>query len=826
MIFRDAPIGFRRASLMFDQTQPNPSRIAMIVLIIGVTAVCTGTLSPSFGEEIYQLKNGLDIRGTKQEIPSLKQGIAPDPDGAGSAIWMIDDGLRRQIVHGVSMVVGDPVPIGDVGTVLDIWQPESNVGDRIGGLGTVLGTSPFNNFGRRFISVRGPTGAPMELLQGIRTINPRFASLIAIGNRPAVQWDMRVSTASIDSDTLTRILGRRVRRDDLDARLDLVRFFKDTQRYARAHDELRRVIADFPDEKTLPAQLTAMAQAQASQLIAEAGVRIDAGQRRLGREILARFPVNQISRVGRIEIEEAIAKLDAGDAQVDEILERLQSQSTQLRPDVRDSVIGPLATIRQGLSADTIERLSDYVRLGASDDLPIDDRVALAISGWMVGGGRGTTNLAIATSMHRVGNLVNQYLAAEDQPRRAALIAAIKAEEAGQVNIIDQMLPRLLPALRLRDAAIKPVVDAADPAGGEPPTETFDDADPSGHRVVGPSIDYRIVLPPEYDPHRDYPCIIALHHLGASPDAEIAWWCGDQLPNPTQLAGGSRVGHASRNGYIVVAPSWARPAQRGYEFTAIERHRVLASMRDAMRRTSIDSDRIYIAGHGEGGTAAWDIAISHPGLWAGLIAVSPRAEKTILHYERNARAISKYFVMGELDGDRVDGAVLDDYLSPRHDAMIVMYRGRGRENFYDEVPQMMRWMNASSTRRRRLPGEIETATIRQHDRFFWWLEIDEVDPNIAVDPVLWDQAERTRAAIIEASIVSDNLVRVAKVPSDAFTVWLRPMPGVDLNQPVRLNRGGRKSSYEFDGDIETILEDVRRRADRKRAFWMRIDYPS
>ena len=39
---------------------------------------------------------------------------------------------------------------------------------------------------------------------------------------------------------------------------------------------------------------------------------------------------------------------------------------------------------------------------------------------------------------------------------------------------------------------------------------------------------------------------------------------------------------------------------------------------DAMRRCSIDSDRVFIAGHGEGVTVAWDIALAHPDLWGGL----------------------------------------------------------------------------------------------------------------------------------------------------------------------------------------------------------------
>ncbi len=106
--------------------------------------------------------------------------------------------------------------------------------------------------------------------------------------------------------------------------------------------------------------------------------------------------------------------------------------------------------------------------------------------------------------------------------------------------------------------------------------------------------------------------------------AAIDWWAG-----PLNAESQQRHGQATRHGYIVVAPRWTRQGQRVYEYTPREHQRVLVSLRDAMRRASIDADRVFLVGHGEGATAAWDIAVSHPDIWAGMISISAEPRKTI-----------------------------------------------------------------------------------------------------------------------------------------------------------------------------------------------------
>src|SRR5690606_40164001 len=72
-------------------------------------------------------------------------------------------------------------------------------------------------------------------------------------------------------------------------------------------------------------------------------------------------------------------------------------------------------------------------------------------------------------------------------------------------------------------------------------------------------------ISPEYDPHGSYPCVISLHGANSTPDAQIEWWAGADGPN------GQRVGQASRHGYIIIAPAWAKPHQKEFESRSEER---------------------------------------------------------------------------------------------------------------------------------------------------------------------------------------------------------------------------------------------------------------
>ncbi len=81
--------------------------------------------------------------------------------------------------------------------------------------------------------------------------------------------------------------------------------------------------------------------------------------------------------------------------------------------------------------------------------------------------------------------------------------------------------------------------------------------------------------------------------------------------------------------------------------------RCLNSLRDACRRFSIDTDRVYLSGYSMGGDAAWDIGLAHPDLWAGVIPISALADRYCTFYWENAKYVPFYVILGELDGAKL-----------------------------------------------------------------------------------------------------------------------------------------------------------------------------
>ncbi|MEL6108575.1 MAG: alpha/beta hydrolase [Planctomycetota bacterium] len=768
-------------------------------------------LSPARADQRVTLKSGLTLQGLLVDIPTLSQsGFQAGGQGQVKSrpILLVDDGLRRVYIHRRGMVAGEPQDVRGVEQSLDFDQLVPLSGNQVQGIGDILSVSPFNRYGRRSITVRGPKGSPLTLIQGITELNARYAKIEALRARRSYAWDMRVATSTIPSSALLTMFEQWIDQDDFDQRLEVVRFFIESRRFGDAESELKRVMKDFPDQPAMDAQLIGIVSQQASQLVQEAKQRASVGQEAFARRVYDGFPLGAVGRTMRLSVSDEIRRLDDNQREIEGLLSALRKDIETLPEDERNANLEQAyKEIVAGLSSATLARLSDYNRLRDSKNVAVDARVSLAVAGWLLGPGSGEQNLLVATSLVKVRDLVAEYLGPADLVRRRAILEELQTIEGSQIEYVARLLPLLVP--------VKPW-----PEGSE-------DAEvPGFHRVANPDgPSYLVQLPPEYDPRREYPCLLVLAPPGAKPELELAWWAGDY--DQVQKA---RSGHAMRNGYIVVSPQWSRDTQRVYEYTPREHHAVLSALRDAMRRCSIDADRVFLSGHGDGATAAWDIALSHPDQWAGMVSINGEPAKTIKHYFPNARTVPLYFVMGERSGPTPPlsrmGAVLDDYMHVRNDATVVMYQGRGREHFYEEIPEIFQWLNAATHVRKPCPPEFETKTIRSGDQYFWWLELGPLKSGVDLNPVLWDHEEkRKRAGTIKGAIRQGNRLNFSG-PTDSFTLWLRPESGLNLNEQVVISMGNRSPKrFDFDGSLETLLEDVRQRADRKRPFWAKVSVP-
>lgn len=787
-------------------------------LDIRIFAFCA-VLSFLFGDSLHaeqqvRLRSGLILRGSVVEVASLNQNAFSAGAGGGEVqvrpIWMVDDGLRRTYIY-KSTMVADVTPIEGLSQKIEFWQPAPLGGKIVAGLGPILGMSPFNDYGRRVVNVRGPDGIPLSIIQGITEVNARYAKIEGLKSTPSYTWDMRVATDSIPAYVLQNVFARRIDQDNYDRRLEVVRLYIEAQRFGDAREELERAIRDFPDEPRLATQLQALVQRQGSQLLDEVRLRRDAGQYQLATDILKSFPLAEVARVTRLEVQDALDSIEGRVAEGRRLLAQLRGQINGLVDGAMKTALSQIADeMDQSLSLDTLARLNDYSRLGGVDNIPTDSRIALAIGGWLLGPGAGLQNLSVAVSLIEVRSLVFQYLGTQDEPTRKTILEKLRGLEGAEPGYVEKILPLLPPPLDLPEEA---------------KSETVAGMYVIDEKITGrASGDYVIQLPPEYNPLRPYPCIVALHSIDGDAEGQLNYWAG--TPSSDGL---SRLGQGARHGFVVIAPRWTRMGQNGYESTPREHAEVLSALRDAMRRVSIDSDRVFLTGIGAGGTAAWDIAVSHPDLWAGMICISGEPTNYMRHYNENASYIPLYLVFGEIAGAPAplvkNGDVLDDYMAPGFDSMVVMYRGRGGESFYEEIHHLFDWMRVATHKRGDPPQKIETATMRKGDQFFWWLEIPELIENIAIDPILWDQAKRIRASKVSASVGEKNQIRINQGPAERFLVYLSPAMGIKMDETVSLLYRSRRVNFDFDGSVDFMLEDARTRADRKRPYWASVLVP-
>ena len=775
------------------------------VLVMLATAVAISG-APVRADRV-ELADGRVLEGKFVLLP----GVAIDPtaevrgNAAGTPILMCDDELTRTMVSKRRVVKTDPGPGDPGGERIRIPQRVPESGRRVAGVGAILETTPFDEFGRRILTL-GTPGGRLDVVQGITQIAPRWTSVEGLVTEKPLLLDMRIATSSIPRDVLRRVIDQYLDRTSADDRLRVVRLFLQAERYEDARAELDEVLRDFPDLANLAAQRKDLAALSANRILDEILLRGAAGQDRLAIDLLEGFPADDAGGETVEAVREARDRYRGRQDAARLLIEGLRRRAAAIgEEETRAAAQALVEEIAAELSFAALERLSTFERIGGDDDVPAEAAVAIAINGWLQGAAAADRNLKLALSAARVRGLLGEYLQAAAPADRDRIHARLEQEEAFDPTIVAALARQMKPPF-------------------EPPPETS----PGLHELEVAGLDgegsFRCLVhvPPEYDPLRRYPAVVSLHAAWTTPHDQIDWWAGTPGPD------GMRRGQAARHGTIVVAPAWTRPQQSAYEYSAREHAAVLASLREAVRRFSIDTDRVFLSGHSLGGDAAWDIGLAHPDLWAGLVAISPAAGKYVNHYWHNARSLPLYLVGGELDpaGVSRNAMDLDRYFLKGFDATYVEYRGRGHEHFSDEILRIFDWMG----RRRRnfFPPLIDAVSMRPWDRFFWWVEMESAPARTVVLPSHWPPPATIRPFEIEAKTMPPGTVPAGilavRCGADRVRIWLSP-EFVDFSRPVTVTLDGRRLwKDEIVPDKRTMLEDLRLRADRQHPFWAVVDW--
>jgi len=751
----------------------------------------------------------------------MTSGVADNPDQpsrqAGAVrvtpIQIVDDELRRifvprRRVAEVLKMASEPL------VKIKLFQNADHSGRGVASVGPSLRVTPFDEYGRRIYTMHTKDG-PLDVVQGITTLTPRYAIVEGLQGAPgSVVWDMRIATSSIPPDRLQKILARAVPQDDPEARLQIVRFYLQSEQYPQARHELETILARFPEKKELSAQVQQLRQMGAGRVLRELKLRQAAGQHQLVETLLKNFPAAEVAGETLQQVREMIASYDQAEERIAHIGARLQTTVDQMNDPAQRKIVQPLvAQIIAHLSHNNVQRLVPYVQLLDDKSLSAEQKGALAISGWLLGANGASENLAVAVSLVQVRSAVRAYLREPLARKRVELLDSMRSQEGATVKNVARLLRWMTPPWD---------IDKKSAQG-----YGFYEMIAPGHSEAG-NFRYLVQLPPEYDPSRRYPAVIALCGSQQTPRMALDFWTGSPRRDQTGKVIGPRRGQAMRHGVITIAVDWKEPHQYRYGFSLREHTAVLTCLRDACRRLSIDTDHVFLSGYDIGGEAAWDIAQSHPDLWAGAIPISARSDKYDKFYWENGKYVPFYFVFGELDGKIMshNGPLLDMYLKHRFDTTVVEYFGRGHETFHDEILNLFDWMGRKQ--RSPPPDQFACKTMRPWDNFYWWIECDSFPDKWMMYPLAWNKRDANPTQIsgkIPKSLKQARSNRLtARTTSHSTTVWLSPEL-VDFNQPITVTLNGKKltrSGQAVRPDLEVLLEDVRTRADRAHPFWAKL----
>ena len=548
-----------------DARVSSPGRMALraVVLTLAAAAVAHG--------DRVTIDDGRVLEGRFAKLP----GVMVDPLAAGSdaargePVLMCDDELSRTLVSKRRVTGVEEAPFDSGIERIAIPQRVVEQGRRVAGVGGILETTPFDEYGRRILTLAAPAGR-LDVVQGITEITPRWTRVQGIQTEKPLVLDMRLATSSIPRDVLGRVISQHIDRTSAAERLAVVRLLLQADRFEDAKAELDEVLADVPDLADIAGERRAIARLAASRLLEEIRLRSGAGQDRLALRLLEQFPADDAGGELLEAVREArdayTGRRDHAARLVAMVRDRL---ATLDEGPLRDGAAAVVDEIARELSFGSLDRLATFDRVGTDPSVSADRAVAIAVSGWLAGAAAATDNLKLAVSAARARDHLRRYLAG-DEPERQAAARALRDEEAGDPATIAALAAAMRPPLEPPPAQGPGLFELAVPL-------------PSGG-----SMPCLVQLPPEYDPLRRYPAVVTLHSAWSTPLNQIEWWAG--VPDPD----GTRLGQATRHGVVVVAPAWLAEGQRAYAFTPREHAAVLASLREALRRFPIDTDRVFL----------------------------------------------------------------------------------------------------------------------------------------------------------------------------------------------------------------------------------------
>ncbi|MCA9049735.1 MAG: hypothetical protein KDA89_13460, partial [Planctomycetaceae bacterium] len=623
------------------------------------------------------------------------------------------------------------------------------------------------------------------------------------------RWQYGMSLNALPESLLYRgaaepsLLGKVKNFDDGATRLNLIQMLIDAERFSAARQLIGDTERQFPETTGRCETLASIWNDRVGEKLLEeiAAIR-DSGRPVLATHYAREYPDAELAPVLRVRARQFLEEHDTR-------LRRLNALRTgvhQLIGEIADDTQRTQATrIWADLAGEAdLHTLADFAAwevLWQDDTLPPESRVALAVTGRLLGANNAVDSFAAAEGLSRMRYLIHDYLSTTETEtrQREQIIAEVRQQEGftvERVAMLIQQLPPESPLLPKRDSITVPRVI---PIEGDDATAGCD-----------------IVVPAEYSETRRYPLLIALPRAGGTAEETLQFWRQQ----------------TDRRGFLLAVPRLYEPQATEYDASAATHQRFRNLLRRLRAGLSVDDERIFIAGHEIGGEAAMDIAASQPNSFAGIISLSGLGRRHLQWTAHNTGRIPWYVVVGTRQPtyyERME-LLLRQLFSRRGlsgraeycDVVFCRYEERGYESFAEELPDIFRWMK--TLRRPPLPDYILAEAIRSTDRRWFWLELTEVENRFVSfdESGSFDRKPSGTTGTVDAR-VHGNFFRLPTLPGKGFLKLSPDLPEFDPSAEVVIRPpGGRTQTVQYAPSVSDLLEDFRQNGDRGRLCYMRI----
>ncbi len=170
-------------------------------------------------------------------------------------------------------------------------------------------------------------------------------------------------------------------------------------------------------------------------------MRRDAGQHHLVAGLLGRFPTEGVGGEVLQGVREMIQEYDTRQARRQEIIKQLKALSTRVPDTIQRENLKPiLEEIAAEIGPNTLDRMAAFLQNADDPQTPDAEKLALAVSGWLLGADAATVKLATAVSAYRVRGLIRDYLNETTGPNRQRAYGYIKQEPAATPAMVAELL--------------------------------------------------------------------------------------------------------------------------------------------------------------------------------------------------------------------------------------------------------------------------------------------------------------------------------------------------------------------------------------------------